>query len=84
MSYWDDFENNFKILGIYTKILILHYQEPVVGSVIQASGTVEFEDGLQIGNHLVSKWPAEGQLGQHYTWGSTRGGEHTLVPPGAD
>ena len=46
MSYWDDFENNFKILGIYTKILILHYQEPVVGSVIQASGTVEFEDGL--------------------------------------
>ena len=27
------------------------------------------------------KWPAEGL---HYTWGSTRGGVHTLVPPGAD
>ena len=28
-----------------------------------------------------SKWPAEGL---HYTWGSTRGGAHTRVPPGAD
>ena len=28
-----------------------------------------------------SKWPAEGP---HYTWGLTRGGAHTRVPPGAD
>ena len=28
------------------------YWESVVGSVIQATGTVQFEDELQIGNHL--------------------------------
>ena len=28
------------------------YWESMVGSVIQATGTVEFEDGLWIGNHL--------------------------------
>ena len=28
-----------------------------------------------------SKWPAEGP---HNTWGSSRGGVHTQVPPGAD
>ena len=27
-------------------------RESVAGSVIQATGTVEFEDGLWIGNHL--------------------------------
>ena len=28
-----------------------------------------------------SKWPAKGL---HYTWGSTRGGALTQVPPGVD
>ena len=28
------------------------YRESLVGSVIQATGTVEFEDGFWIGNHL--------------------------------
>ena len=56
------------------------YRESVAGSVIQATGTVEFEDGLWIGNHLKgSKWPAEGL---YYTLGSTGGGAHTRVPPG--
>ena len=31
------------------------YRESVTGSVIQATGTVEFEDGLWIGNHLKSR-----------------------------
>ena len=31
------------------------YQESVAGSVIQAMGTVEFEDGLWIGNHLKAQ-----------------------------
>ena len=54
----------------------------MAGSVIQAIGTVEFEDGLWIGNHLKgSKWPVEGL---HYTLGSTRGSAHTQVPLGAD
>ena len=30
-------------------------QESVAGSVIQATGTVEFEDGLWIGNHLKAR-----------------------------
>ena len=55
------------------------YGESVAGSVIQATGLVEFEDGLWIGNH--PKWPAEGP---HYTWGSTRGGGHNRVSPGID
>ena len=54
----------------------------MAGSVIQATGTLEFEDGLwnkEPPNGM--KWPAEGP---HYTWGLTRGGAHTQVPPGAD
>ena len=31
------------------------YRESVAGSVIQATGTVEFEDGLWIGNHLKAQ-----------------------------
>ena len=31
------------------------YRESMVGSVIQATGTVEFEDGLWIGNHLKAQ-----------------------------
>ena len=31
------------------------YRESVAGSVIQAIGTVEFEDGLWIGNHLKAR-----------------------------
>ena len=31
------------------------YQESVAGSVIQATGKVEFEDGLWIGNHLKAQ-----------------------------
>ena len=31
------------------------YRESVAGSVIQATGTVEFEDGLWIGNHLKAR-----------------------------
>ena len=55
----------------------------VLGSyIIQATGTVEFENGLWIGNTPKGlKWPAEGP---HYTWGSTSGGAHTWVLPGAD
>ena len=30
-------------------------RESVAGSVIQATGTVEFEDGLWIGNHLKAR-----------------------------
>ena len=52
--------------------------ESMAGFVIQATGTVEFED-RDSPNGL--KWPAEGP---HYTWGSTRGSAHTRVPPGAD
>ena len=49
-------------------------RESVVGSVIQGTWTVVFEDGLWIGNHLKdSKWSAEGL---HYTLGQ--------IPPGAD
>ena len=44
--------------------------ESVAGSVIQANGMVEFEDGLGIENHIKgSKWPAEGL---HYTWGGVQ------------
>ena len=57
------------------------YRESVADSVIQATGKEEFEDGLWIGNQLKAGNPAEGL---HYTWGSTRGGAHTRVPPGAD
>ena len=58
--------------------LKLHHWGSVEGSVTQATGTEEFDDreppkGL--------KWLAEGP---YYTWGSTRGGKHTWVPPGAD
>ena len=42
-------ENN---LLVYTVAL---YQESVVSSVIQATGTVEIEDGLWIGNHLKAQ-----------------------------
>ena len=31
------------------------YQESVAGSLIQATGTVEFEDDLWIGNHLKAQ-----------------------------
>ena len=31
------------------------HRESVAGSVIQATGTVEFEDGLWIGNHLKAR-----------------------------
>ena len=30
-------------------------RESMAGSVIQATGTVEFEDGLWIGNHLKAR-----------------------------
>ena len=33
----------------------LRDRESVAGSVIQATGTVEFEDGLWIGNHLKAR-----------------------------
>ena len=58
-------------------------RESVVGYVIQANGTVECEDGLQIENQLM-KCPSEGP---HYTCvlpASTRGGEHTQIPLGDD
>ena len=35
--------------GFYIRMI---YRESVAGSVIQATGKVEFEDGLWIGNHL--------------------------------
>ena len=54
------------------------YQDSVVGSVIQATGTVEIEEALWLGNQL-EVW---NQL--HYTWESTRGSVHTKIPPGAD
>ena len=31
------------------------YRESVAGSVIQATGTVEFEDGLWIGNQIMTR-----------------------------
>ena len=34
---------------------MVFYRESVAGSVIQATGTVEFEDGLWIGNHLKAR-----------------------------
>ena len=33
----------------------LNIQESMAGSVIQATGTVDFEDGLWIGNHLKAQ-----------------------------
>ena len=33
----------------------MNHGESVAGSVIQATGTVEFEDGLCIGNHLKAQ-----------------------------
>ena len=52
----------------------------MAGSVIKATGMVEFEDSGLVDREPPkgSKWPAEGP---HYTRGSTRGG---AVPPGAD
>ena len=35
--------------------ITIYRRESVVGSVIQATGTVEFEDGLWIGNHLKAQ-----------------------------
>ena len=35
--------------------MMLTNRESVAGSVIQATGTVEFEDGLWIGNHLKAR-----------------------------
>ena len=32
------------------------YRESVAGSVIQATGTVEFEDGLRMGVHQEDGW----------------------------
>ena len=58
--------------------LKLHYWGSMAGSVTQAAGTVEFDDREP---PKGSKWLAEGS---HYTLGSTRGGAHTQVPPGAD
>ena len=57
-------------------------RESVAGSVIQATGTVEFEDGLWIGNHLK----ARNGLQRVRTIPGVRpgGGAHTRVPPGAD
>ena len=34
------------------QLYLQKYRESVAGSVIQATGTVEFEDGLWIGNRL--------------------------------
>ena len=54
----------------------------MAGSVIQATGTVEFEDGLWIGNHLM----AQNGLQRVRTIPRVRpgGGAHTRVPLGAD
>ena len=41
--------------GISNSYTFLHYRESVAGFVIQATGTVEFEDGLWIGNHLKAR-----------------------------
>ena len=38
-----------------SQIVCLPNWESVVGSVIQATGTVEFEDGLWIGNYLKAR-----------------------------
>ena len=72
----------------YLNITYLHslpsYQESVAGSVIQATGTVEFEDGLWIGNHLTVQNGLQRvciipgvQPGAVHTPGS-----YTWVPPG--
>ena len=45
------------------------HRESVAGSVIQATGTVEFEDGLWIGNHLKAR--------NGLQRGLTRGSAHT-------
>ena len=50
----------------------------MAGSVIQATGMVEFEDGLWIGNHLKT------QNGLQRVLGSTKGGLHTWAPPRGD
>ena len=41
--------------GISNSYTFLHYRESVAGFVIQATGTVEFEDGLWIGNQLKAR-----------------------------
>ena len=58
------------------------YRDCVAGSVIQATGTVEFKDGLWIRNHLK----AQNGLQRVRTIPGVQpgGGAHTQVPPGAD
>ena len=58
-----------------------NFDESVTGSVIQATGTMELEDGLWIWNHLKARNGL--QCDPHYTWGSTRGSVSThLIPLG--
>ena len=43
------------MIDLNTKYIQNLYRESVAGSVIQATGTVEFEDGLWIGNNLKAQ-----------------------------
>ena len=61
---------------------IMDKWESVTGSVIQATGMLEFEDGLRIGNHLKAR---NGLQRVRTIPGVQPGGNaHTQVPPGAD
>ena len=44
--------NAFFFLPFLQRLIDRQNRESVAGSVIQATGMVEFEDGLWIGNHL--------------------------------
>ena len=55
-------------------------QVSTADSVIQVTGTVEFEDGLWIGNHLKSQSGL--QRVRTIPGGSPRGCVCTRVPPG--
>ena len=45
----------YSMSKILAKKMIFLNRESVAGSVIQATGMVEFEDGLWIGNHLKAQ-----------------------------
>ena len=61
MHLWSCFAHQKSCLlinhSISTKVhfKLMQHRESVVGSVIQATGSVEFEDDLWIGNHLMAR-----------------------------
>ena len=49
------FNRGKALSDLFHAYIISRYRESVAGSLIQATGIVEFEDGLRIGNHLKAQ-----------------------------